>query len=149
VLAVGSSIRGDDAAGLLAAGHLKDFARRSRGRVKIFLGETAPENLTGEIKRYQPAHLVVIDAMDTQAPPGELHMLEFHEREFSSLGPTSTHNLPLGILLKYLQAFLSCRITVIGIQPKSLGFNQPVTRPVGRAARLAADLFQQAVAAAT
>jgi hydrogenase 3 maturation protease len=149
VLAVGSPLRGDDAAGLLTAKQLKLFARRSRGRVRIFVGETAPENLTGEIKRYKPDHLVVIDAMDKKSPPGALYVLDLHETELASLGPASTHNLPLGVLLKYLQASLACRITVMGIQPQSIEFNAPVSKIVERAALKAARLLEKAITAAT
>ncbi len=145
VLGVGSPLRGDDAAGVLAAGHLELLARRSGGRVRIFIGETAPENLTGEIKRFAPAHLVVIDAMDRKSRAGTLHVLDLAEQELSTLGPASTHNLPLGVLLKYLQGFLSCRITVLGIQPKTLGFGTPVSDVVQRAAKQAAEIIRRGV----
>ena len=69
VLAVGSSLRGDDAAGLLTARRLQKLRWPKRPSVKVLLGETAPENLTGEIRAYQPTHLVVIDAIDSE--PGD------------------------------------------------------------------------------
>ena len=76
LLAVGSSLRGDDAAGLLVAEHLKTLPRLKKDTLKIFMGETAPENLTGEIKRYLPTHLIVIDSAEIGARAGEISLIE-------------------------------------------------------------------------
>ena len=55
VLGIGSDLRGDDVAGMLTAEKLfKLVAKKSTSRLKIFFGSTAPENLTGDIKRFNP-----------------------------------------------------------------------------------------------
>lgn len=74
VLGVGSDLRGDDAAGLLAVSEFKrqraafsrshgQRARRSHPIVKCFIGGTAPENSLGAIRRFQPSHLIVIASL--------------------------------------------------------------------------------------
>jgi hydrogenase 3 maturation protease len=132
---------------MLVARHLKGLSWPSRPRVKIFLGETAPENLTGEIKKYKPTHLIVIDAIDKKCRAGTIHLFDFQEHELASAGPSSTHNLPMGVLLKYLLGFLTCRITLIGIQPKTLAFNKPPTPAVDRAAKRLAAMLHGAITA--
>jgi len=113
----------------------------------MFLGETAPENLTGEIKKYKPTHLVVIDAIDKKCKAGTIHLFDFYEHELASAGPSGTHNLPLGVLLKYLLGFIACRITLIGIQPGTLAFNKPPTPAVVRAAKRVASMLHGAITA--
>ena len=78
VLAMGSKLRGDDAAGLLAAENLARATRRKRLQrpLKVFIGDTAPENLTGEIKKFRPTHLVILDAVDMGRRPGTAELIE-------------------------------------------------------------------------
>ena len=51
VLGVGSELRGDDIAGILAAENLKG---KTSDKLQVLIGGTAPENLTGEIKKLKP-----------------------------------------------------------------------------------------------
>ena len=117
VLAIGSSLRGDDAAGLEVADQLRRIRTKARSKtaptarrsirnpqsaIRIFLGETAPENLTGEIKKFRPTHLVILDAADAgRKRPGSITLIQ-HDllRGGSSI---STHNMPVNILVQYLQ----------------------------------------------
>ena len=52
VLGVGSELRGDDVAGIMAAEQIERISRpkTTAPELKVFIGHTAPENLTGEIK---------------------------------------------------------------------------------------------------
>lgn len=144
MLAVGSDLRGDDAAGLLVAHHLKGLPRFKCPRMKIFLGETAPENLTGEIKKYKPTHLVVIDSADTQGAPGKVAVLEL---DGEILGTSfCTHALPITIMLRYLLKSIPCQIVILGIQPLSMEFNKPATKSVQLAALRVARHIHQVLA---
>ena len=136
LLAVGSSLRGDDAAGLLVAEHLKTLPRLKKDTLKIFMGETAPENLTGEIKRYLPTHLIVIDSAEIGARAGEISLIEPR----GDLGGVSfcSHSLPLTVMLGYLRHFLTCEVLIMGIQPKTIKFGVSMTAAVRAAARRAA-----------
>ena len=64
ILAIGSEFRGDDAAGLLVAENLKKLLKVSSRKFKVFIGATAPENLTGDIKRFNPSHILLVDSID-------------------------------------------------------------------------------------
>jgi hydrogenase maturation protease len=82
VLAIGSSLRGDDAAGLQVADQLRRVRTKARSKavhsaLRIFMGETAPENLTGEIKKFRPTHLVILDAADAGGKrPGSITLIQ-------------------------------------------------------------------------
>ena len=154
VLAVGSRLRGDDAAGLLAAEELsKLIASPAVGRpssvvgrpssvVKIFMGETTPENLTGEIKRFKPTHLVVMDAADMGEKPGTFGVIGTDQTGGSS---ASTHNLPMCVVTDYLQQSVGCEAVIIGIQPQSCEFGEAVSREVAAGAKRAARALAEAL----
>ena len=133
VLAVGSPLRGDDASGLLAVEGLG-----KSGNLRVFYGGSAPENLTGLVKRFNPTHLIVIDSADFKARPGSVRILGLRQITGDSF---STHRLPLDMLVSYFSLELRCRVIVIGIQPKSIKFSSPVSPQVKRgAAKLRAAL---------
>jgi hydrogenase 3 maturation protease len=137
ILGIGSDLRGDDVAGLLAAQQIeKTIAKQTTlPEVRVFIGETAPENLTGEIKRFKPTHLIIIDAADLNKEPGHIEIMEP-----KTIGGTSfcTHSLPIKVMTDYLLQSVSFNLIPIGIQPKTLTFGaQPTKEVVAAAKRLA------------
>ena len=146
VLGVGSSLRGDDVAGLLAAQQVQSLSRLQRRRVRlaVFLGQTAPENLTGPIKSFRPTHLIVIDAADMGQAPGYIQAID--PMRVADVGSCSTHTLPLNVLTGYLQDALNCRVLIIAIQPRSCEFGQPPCPAVVSAASRAARYILQELA---
>ncbi len=73
VLGVGSSLKSDDAAGLLVAEELKKI---KNPKLKVFFGSTAPENLTGEIIKYKPTHIIIVDSVDMDQKPGSILLID-------------------------------------------------------------------------
>jgi len=121
VLGIGSQLRADDAAGLIIAKELKTYFKdkKKRNLLKVFLGETAPENLTGQIKKFKPTHLVVIDAVDFHLKTGDLRVVDICTEAGVSF---STHRVPIGILRDYLYKSIHCETILIGMQPGSTEF---------------------------
>lgn len=138
VLGVGSELRGDDAAGLLVAGHIQKNFKSNHPKLKVFFGSTAPENLTGEIKKFKPTHLVIIDSADTGAKAGSIFL--FKPKDLRGIS-FCTHQLPLQILTDYLKKSLGCKLIIVGVQPKKLTFNKPISASVEKAAKEAAQLI--------
>ena len=137
VLGVGSELRGDDVAGLLAAQQIERTITKqtTSPEVRVFIGETAPENLTGEIKKFQPTHLIIIDSAELNKEPGHIEIMEPE-----TIGGTSfcTHSLPLKIVIGYLLESFKFQAIIIGIQPKTLTFGaQPTKEVVAAAKRIA------------
>jgi hydrogenase 3 maturation protease len=143
VLGVGSELRSDDVAGMLAAERLE---RRfpSRPDLLVAKGGSAPENLTGVVAEFEPSHLVVVDCADLGLKPGAIQVLPV-----ASIGglSASTHSLPLKVVVDYLLARCSCRVVVVGIQPLRLDFDGRSSRAARGAARRVARSLARAVRA--
>lgn len=146
VLGIGSELRADDVAGILVAKQIKKLAAKKKNltRFKVFIGATAPENLTGEIKRFQPAHLIIIDSADLGTKAGKIKVMNPDK-----IGGISfcTHSLPIKVMTDYLLKSFNFEITIIGIQPKNLSTgslpSKEVLGAVELLAKAIASLLQQ------
>jgi len=129
VLGVGSELRADDNAGMLIAQEIERSADQISQTValKVFFGHTAPENLSGEIKKYAPSHVLIIDTADIGKKPGEVAVFTPEDSGGISF---STHKLPIKVLAQYLTQSIDCKIIIIGIQPKTLDFGKDVSKEV-------------------
>lgn len=138
VLGIGSRLRQDDIAGILVAQYLEDAFQKSKSEIplKIFLGESAPENLTGKIRDFKPSHIIIIDSAKMQDKAGKTAFIAADDIGCSSF---STHRMPLKMLVDYLSQTLKCMIIIIGIQPKSFNLKEKTSMQVRNAARLLAD----------
>ena len=146
ILGVGSEFRGDDAAGMLVAEKIEKMSgpRAHRGAgtekkvvLKIFLGATAPENLTGEIIKFKPTHLIIVDTADIKEKPGTILLLK--EEDLGEGISFSTHKLPPKVMMDYFNKTLKCAIFVLGIQPKSLKFGMAVSKEVRSSVKEVSD----------
>ncbi|MFP3950915.1 MAG: hydrogenase maturation protease [Candidatus Bathyarchaeia archaeon] len=68
VVGIGSEIRGDEAAGQLIVEDLK--TRKPAGTLLIDAG-TRPENFTGDIRKFTPTHILMVEAARFDGAPGE------------------------------------------------------------------------------
>ena len=124
ILGVGNELKGDDAAGLLIAQRLKE---KNNPRIEVILGGTAPENFTGEIKRLNPSHLIVIDCAEMGKKPGHIELID---KDLIGGYTFSTHSLPLKIMIDYLLNDIKSQVIVIGIEPKTLKFGAELSLEV-------------------
>ena len=117
VLGVGNVGRGDDGAGVLAAAELKrKLGRRGRSRIKVFIGHEAPESLTGELRRFSPDLVLILDAAVSGKKPGSIFLLEKKDMAVEDI---SSHRMPLALLADYLEKSIGCRVKVLAIEPRS------------------------------
>lgn len=138
VMGVGSELRSDDVAGILVARKLAS-AFPGRADILVVEGHSAPENFTGEILSFGASHLVIVDCAELDAPPGSVRL--FPPEAIGGLS-SSTHSLPLSIIIAYLDRFHPCETIVIGIQPKTLAFDGvPSTEALQAADRVADRLI--------
>jgi len=137
VLGIGSELRADDAAGLLVAEELKKIKNL---KLKVFLGSTAPENFTGEIIKFKPTHILIIDSVDIDQKPGSILLINPDEVGGISF---STHMLPVKMMVDYFFASLKCEIIIVGIQPKTLLFGEAVSEEVKKSTGKIIDIIQQ------
>jgi hydrogenase 3 maturation protease len=139
VLGIGSELRADDVAGLLVAEELKKIKDL---KLKVFIGSTAPENLTGEIIKYKPTHIIIVDSVDTDQKPGFVLLVSPEEVGGVSF---SSHMLPVKMIVDYLLESLKCEIIIIGIQPKILMFGETVSKEVKKSAKQVSDIIRQSL----
>jgi hydrogenase 3 maturation protease len=142
VLGVGSELRADDVAGMLVAQELQELCKKDGGcpQLEVFLGSTAPENLTGEIKKYQPSHLIIIDAADISSDPGVISLID--PKDIAGIS-FSTHQMPLSLFVDYIQQSFPCQIIILGIQPKVLHVGHPPSKEVEKSVKqMAKDLAE-------
>jgi hydrogenase 3 maturation protease len=128
LIGIGSELRGDDAAGMLVAKNLEGFKPSKKSRLKVFFGSSAPENITGEVKKFKPTHLIIVDAADMGKGPGQAQLLL--PQDESAGFSFSTHKMPIRVMLDYLKASCGCETMLIGIQPKEVGFAALPSREV-------------------
>ncbi len=145
ILGIGSELRGDDAAGMLAAEAIDNSIKACpcSKRIRVFFGSSSPENLTGEIKRFAPTHLLIIDSADMGEKPGVVSLIA---EDKIGPGSASTHRMSLKMLIEYLRACINCKVHVIGIQPVGLGLNMPVSEEVTQAVGYLSGMIKEVIA---
>jgi hydrogenase 3 maturation protease len=129
ILGAGSCLMADDAAGVMITDALIERFGKEPGRFAAFSGGTAPECFTGEIKKFNPDLVLIIDAADMGLAPGEVRSIEPTEVSGVSF---STHMLPLKVMLDYLNKEIGCRTAIVGIQSESLEFGGEMCSAVSR-----------------
>lgn len=144
VLGAGSELRGDDRAGLLVVERLRTRCKKNGScpQIEPFYGATAPENLTGEIKRYRPTHLILVDAADVGKEPGNVEVIS---PETIAEVSFTTHMMPMKIVVDYLRESIDCKVMIVGIQPKSLEYDVPVSPEVRASVRQVATAIEAVV----
>ena len=128
-LAIGSELRGDDAAGIVIANEL--VKENLPDNFKVMLGYTAPENLTGEIKKFAPSHLIICDAADSGLNPGEISIISPDDIDGAAF---STHMMPMNIFINYISRDNPLKTLIIGIQPENLEFGTVMSESVKKMA---------------
>ena len=112
LIGIGNSLRGDDAAGLVAIHQLQQ-ADLPDNLYRIDSG-AVPENCTGVLRKIKPALVIFIDAADMGLEPGDVALFDSDQLEHVS---GITHSIPFGILAQYIKTEIGCEVWVLGIQP--------------------------------
>jgi hydrogenase 3 maturation protease len=115
ILGVGNQFRADDAAGVLIARALSNReCALDTDHLRIIEVGQAPENTTGELRKFAPDLVLIIDAAEMGQRPGTIQWIP--EEAIDGMS-ASTHSLPLSMLARYLTLDLNCTVTLLGIQP--------------------------------
>lgn len=138
VVGVGHELRGDDAVGIVIVRHLQSALPKSDKLLLIEAG-SAPENITGQIRRFKPHQVLLIDALDMGLPAGTPRFINI-ERDI--LEPASTtHTLSLSLLAKYLQMDLRCAVVLLGVQVEQTDLDAPLSASVQTSANDIVEIF--------
>ncbi|MEA3312360.1 MAG: hydrogenase maturation protease, partial [candidate division WOR-3 bacterium] len=99
VIGVGNRMRADDAVGPLAIDRLQESADTPENWMLIDAGEV-PENALGLVEKEKPDRVLLIDACDWDAEPGEVHFFTSEEILKLPIRTISTHGVPLSFWVK-------------------------------------------------
>ncbi|MBT3285675.1 hydrogenase maturation peptidase HycI [Candidatus Bathyarchaeota archaeon] len=138
LVGVGNPLRADDGVGprvieLLEERHIEN--------VLLINAETVPESYVGKVVKYEPTHVLLIDAANFRGHVGETRLILGGQIDGHAV---STHSLPLTIFIKYVERSAGVRVLLLGVQPKTIEFYQPMSPEIENAAISIADtLFQE------
>ena len=129
-------MRGDDGLGSVLAQELSNLEDNN---IAIFDGKTVPENFTGAIKRENPSHIIILDAVEMDEPPGHVKLVFKEEIANYSI---STHAMPLSFLINYLETTTSAKIMLMGIQPKNMDLIDIISPEIQESLNKVLELFK-------
>jgi len=127
LMGIGNELRHDDGAAQKVIKQLNECADETILAVDC---QDVPENFTSYVKRFKPTHIILIDAVDFGANPGDFEIFEIQDIE--SVGIT-THKASLAVMASYLHQETSARIFIIGIQPANSSFGIGLSHDVKKA----------------
>ncbi|MDI6714404.1 MAG: hydrogenase 3 maturation endopeptidase HyCI [Thermodesulfovibrio sp.] len=133
IAGIGNPLRGDDYVGSYIIKNLKN-------KINAILidCEDKPENFIEQIIHEKPDTIIFIDALQMNKLPGSVCFIT--DKELSNKG-LSTHRLSLKISISYIKARINSRIMIIGIQPKTTGFGDPMSEEVAKTVQIIQELF--------
>ncbi len=132
-MGIGNPCRGDDAAGSRVAQQI-----RSTHGVHVIDAQDVPENYLCHVVDQRPETIVLIDCVELKSTPGTVAL--FDDDQTVAYWP-STHRVPVGLLTDYLERTTHARIFLIAIQPRQIGFLQPMSAEVLSSVEDIADML--------
>ena len=121
---------GDDAAGPMLAALLGKAP--APGWVVVD-GGSAPENVIHEVRAFEPARVLVVDATEMELAPGEIRLVD--DRFIADNFIMTTHDMPVSFLIAALRESVG-EVYFLGIQPAVVAFGYPVSPAVADAVAL-------------
>jgi hydrogenase maturation protease len=140
VLGLGNILLSDDGVGPAVLGQLADSSFSANGEVEFVDGGTQGLALLGHLSGRRA--LIIIDALQTGAPPGTVHRLTLPElRELSPGRASSGHESNAGELLAAAELLdeLPDRLFLVGVEPEKIATGLGLSAPVQRALPAALD----------
>jgi len=139
VVGIGNPCRGDDAAGSIVAQKVSEAAG-----VRVIDAQEVPENYLVQVANERPDVVVLIDCVDLKSAPGSVALLD--KNQAAAYWP-STHRVPIGLLMDYLEQESHAQVLLIAIQPQQTGFSQPMTTAVTASVDAIANMLNENFAA--
>ena len=132
IMGVGNALRSDDAVGVQVARRLK-AAGLKHARILVQTGEGA-----ALLEAWKGAdHVIVVDAVQSGAPPGTIHRLEAHDQPIPSrFFHYSTHAFSLAEAIELGRVLnqLPARLLIYGVEGKNFDSGDQVSQEVAIAA---------------
>jgi hydrogenase 3 maturation protease len=117
IAGIGNPIRSDDYVGLKIVEALQGKVGSS---VCLLECETVPESYLLDIEKFNPSHVLLIDATVLGRKPGEASLVELDE--VPAFSAVSSHVMPLRLFCEYIKKATTAKVGLLLIEPKSLEF---------------------------
>jgi hydrogenase 3 maturation protease len=122
VAGIGNSFRRDDFVGVEIVRKLQNRVSRS---VYLIEGETLPESFMVPITKFNPTHILLIDAGMLNLSPGSARLVD--PAQLMKRAAISTHMLPLRIFCDYLKETTDAKLSLLVIKPQDTSFGEGLT----------------------
>jgi len=126
IMGVGNELKADDGLGPYSIQILSQDLK-DKPQITLINAGSVPENFTGKIRKENPTHIILIDAVLMEEAPGYTRLIK--KEEIKNMG-ISTHSMPLSYLINYLELEKTYNICFIGIQPADLSLKLELTPEV-------------------
>jgi hydrogenase maturation protease HycI len=136
ILGMGNTLSSDDAVGSILASRIKDKVPYT-----VYDAGANPENYLGKIIKDKPDNIVIIDAVDFGAKPGDYAVLE--GKDIKTVNLFATHNASISLTINYLQNNLKVDIIILAIQPKTVAFGDKISQEVENTLTKLEDWFSR------
>jgi len=139
---VGSPLRSDDRAAL----ELYELLNKESNTERLIYCEYGLETCIEDIKRARPNGLIIIDAGYAEnVSPGTI-ILTTIEKVHDSFTLATTHNIPVRLILKILEAETRIKnIYVVAIIASNLEIGMEISEPVKRSVEYLAEIINEAL----
>lgn len=139
VLGIGNPLRRDDAIGVEVLERLKG---RVPENVALFNCEMVPENFLTEVERFQPTHVLMIDAAQLDLEPGEARLIPTEKITGVAL---STHTMPLSLTAEILRTDMGAKVVLLGVKPEMTEFGEGLSPRLQKASEGIAIAILEAI----
>lgn len=134
ILGIGNPLRSDDGFGSILAKRLKD-----KIEAVVIDAQSTPENYLNKLVEENPDTVLILDAADFQAEPAQVRLFDPHQAQ--GMNHFSTHNLPLNLLVEFIEHSCQADIVFLALQPKSVSLGEKTTEEVARKIESLENIF--------
>jgi hydrogenase 3 maturation protease len=134
IVGIGNTLKGDDGIGPVVCQQL----RQAKVCAELIDAGTVPENYIQRIIKKTPKNLLIIDAVDFQAPPGTIEI--FTPEQLNSF-VFSTHTLSPRLFAEMVSRNIKVDVYFVGIQPAHTRLGDSMSLQVCQAAQQLAEML--------
>jgi hydrogenase 3 maturation protease len=128
ILGIGNDLKADDGVGPYV---INQLLSHTPSNVELINASTVPENFLSHLIDSHPDLILLIDAALMQTEPGTIQLID---KDTIGGIAFSSHSLPLTFFIEYIENNITTTILILGIQPLTDEFAQPLSDPVQHAA---------------
>ncbi len=136
IVGVGNPIREDDNVGLKI---LQGLHGKLSEDVLLLECEMVPEGYLLDIEDFKPTHVLLVDSAVLGRKPGDADLVKVNE--VAAFSAVSSHMLPLRLFCEYVEKSTGAKISLLLVEPKSMGFCEELTPELQAAAAKLTDML--------